>query len=405
MHILEKLSGESSSEVTRQTSTPNAEVQFKVAIVDGMAEIQSLDKPEWTKTCKHLAEHFHNHLFNKHDETQGIRLIFDRYNVPSSLKSDTRTKRQGSEDPVCYRISDSTHIAKVPLKKLLSHTKTKAELTAFLAKKVKEHGQALRRQLDVARGKERKTIHKDMGHLQSDREEADTKIILYALDATADGATDLTIHSQDTDVLVLAIRRSSEICLNTSLVSERGTSHRSIKLQTIAEALGPEKTAALPAFRAITGADNTGSLSGKGKVSCWKAFLEAEDSVLNALAKLGREEQPGTDIKVGIERLVCQLYLPRTDITTVKELRWFLLRKKQAESDRLPPTQAALHQAILRAHFQLMVWNKDTEPNPACLAITEQLWMGNGERRVGPCNENSSTGSRGCHRACQVWIL
>ena len=53
-------------------STPNAEVQFKVAIVDGMAEIQ-LDKPELIKTCKHLAEHFHNHLFSKHDETQGIR--------------------------------------------------------------------------------------------------------------------------------------------------------------------------------------------------------------------------------------------------------------------------------------------------------------------------------------------
>ena len=39
MHILEKLSGESSSELTRQASTPNAEVQCKVAIVDGRAEI------------------------------------------------------------------------------------------------------------------------------------------------------------------------------------------------------------------------------------------------------------------------------------------------------------------------------------------------------------------------------
>ena len=158
----------------------------------------------------------------------------------------------------------------MPLKKLLSHTKTKAELTAFLAKKVKERGQALRRQLDVARGKECETTHKDMGHLQSDHEEADTKIILHALYATADGATDLTIHSPDTDVLVLAIRRSSEMYLNTSLifVTGRGTSHRSINLQPIAEALGPEKTAALPAFRAITGADNTRSLSGKGKVSC-----------------------------------------------------------------------------------------------------------------------------------------
>ena len=145
-------------------------------------------------------------------------------------ETDTRTKRQGSEDPVYYRISDYTHIAKVPLKKLLSRTKTKAELTAFLAKKVKKGGQALRRQLDVARGKECEATHKDIGHLQSDHEEADKKIILHALHATTDGAADLTIHSIDFDVLVLAIRRSSDVCLNTSFVTGRGVSHRSIKL-------------------------------------------------------------------------------------------------------------------------------------------------------------------------------
>ena len=47
------------------TSTLNGEMQVKVAIVDGVAEIQSLDKPDWIKTCKHLAENFNNHLFSK----------------------------------------------------------------------------------------------------------------------------------------------------------------------------------------------------------------------------------------------------------------------------------------------------------------------------------------------------
>ena len=40
-----------------------------------------------------------------------------------------------------------------------------------------------------------------MSHLQSDHEEADMKMILHALDATADGATDLSIYSPGTDVL------------------------------------------------------------------------------------------------------------------------------------------------------------------------------------------------------------
>lgn len=117
-----------------------------------------------------------------------------------------------------------------------------------------------------------------------------------------------------------------------------------------------------------------GSPSGKEKLSCWKAFLEADDSILNALAKLAREEKPDTDIKVKIERFVFQLYLPRTDETTVKELKWFLFRKRQAECDRLPPTQASLHQAIMRAHFLLMVWNKDTAPHHVLPSSSDYGW-------------------------------
>ena len=96
-------------------------------------------------------------------------------------------------------------------------------------------------------------------------------------------------------------------------------------------------------------------------------FQEADESILKALGNIGQEEQPDDEIKEEIETLVCKMYLPKTDmyIATVIELRWFLFRKKQAQSDRSPPTQAALHQlAILCTHFQLMVWNKDIVPNP-----------------------------------------
>ena len=48
-------------------------------------------------------------------------------------------------------------------------------------------------------------------------------MILHTLDATNDGATKLSIHSPETDVLVLAIRRYSEMCPNTSFVTGKGT--------------------------------------------------------------------------------------------------------------------------------------------------------------------------------------
>ena len=47
---------------------------------------------------------------------------------------------------------------------------------------------------------------------QSDHEEANTEMILHALDVTADGATHLSIHSLETDVLVLAIKISRDVC-------------------------------------------------------------------------------------------------------------------------------------------------------------------------------------------------
>ena len=355
MHILEKAGGPS-------TNTQEITAGFKVAIVDGMAEVQSLDKPEWIKNCTDLAEHFTNRLLVKYNDLQELHIIFDRYDVPSSLKSATRVKRQGGHAPIYYRITDSTHIAKVPMKKLLAHSKTKGELTTFLAKNVKDNANG--RQVVVAWGTECEATHRDVRHLRSTQEEADTKIILHALDASAQGATQLSIYSPDTDVLVLALRQYPDLCSNSCFVTGTDSSRRAINLKSIADALGPTKTAALPAFHALTGADVTGSFSGKGKATCWDEFDNASTPILQALANLGCGEQPDDGTRSGVEQLVCRMYQPKTGIKTVKALRWSLFKKNQAESERLPPTQAALHQAILRAHYMLLVWNNDHVANP-----------------------------------------
>ena len=56
-------------------------------------------------------------------------------------------------------------------------------------------------------------------------------MILHALDATANGATQLQIHSLDTDVFVLALRRYLELCENTLFVTGRGQHYRIIELK------------------------------------------------------------------------------------------------------------------------------------------------------------------------------
>ena len=70
--------------------------------------------------------------------------------------------------------------------------------------------------------------HFDDTHLKSSQEEADTKIILYAVDAASRGATEITIHSTDTDVFVLPIRRYPQLCSDVQFVTGTGQRRRMI---------------------------------------------------------------------------------------------------------------------------------------------------------------------------------
>ena len=95
--------------------------------------------------------------------------------------------------------------------------------------------------------------------------------------------------------------------------------------------------------------------------------MKADEEKISALANLGTRGQPSAYTLTGIEKLVCQVYVPNTVIDNVKELRWWLFQKKQAKSENLPPTPEALRHAINRASYQALVWNLDT--------LTRNIWL------------------------------
>ena len=127
---------------------------------------------------------------------------------------------------------------------LLSYSKTKNELSSYLAEKFVDHAMKTTTTITslfsitvltnllvfVARGCQFRATHQNVNHLQSDQEEADTKMLLPDLDATANGTTEVYIHSPDTDVLVLPLRRYPELCVKTSFVAGTGNNHRVIGL-------------------------------------------------------------------------------------------------------------------------------------------------------------------------------
>ncbi len=107
-----------------------------------------------------------------------------------------------------------------------------------------------------------------MDVLSCSHEEADTRLILHALYAKTKGATEISIRSPDTDVLVLNIRRYPELTEKTSVILGSCKLRQTVKIRKpINYALGTEKAEALPGFHTSTRADQTGKIAGKGKAS------------------------------------------------------------------------------------------------------------------------------------------
>ena len=75
-----------------------------VVIVDAMAEVQSLEKSDEVQNCADLADAFTQKLFERYgpDRYKILYLVFDRYDMNSSLKQSTRKRRQGGKDPTAY---------------------------------------------------------------------------------------------------------------------------------------------------------------------------------------------------------------------------------------------------------------------------------------------------------------
>jgi hypothetical protein len=146
-------------------------------------------------------------------------------------------------------------------------------------------------------------------HLKSSQEEADTRMLLHALDASQRGAKTICIQSPDTDVLVLALWCYKDLCAETSMLvgTGSGAQRRLIPLGPIYEALGNERVFSLPVFHAFSGCDQTGTFCGKSKQSGWNALQKSDDLIMRAFGNMGSASDLLLEDITNLERFVCQL--------------------------------------------------------------------------------------------------
>ena len=143
-----------------------------------------MGKPVSVKSCEHLAQYFIKNLNCKVENYDEIHLVFDHYDIKTSLKTKTHQQHQVGRVPVAFQVTDTTHIAHVPFKTFLSHVNTKDELNVFLAHKVITHFKYSKKVIVATAHQEVLSNHLNLEYLRSSHEEADTKLILHGLDAT-----------------------------------------------------------------------------------------------------------------------------------------------------------------------------------------------------------------------------
>ena len=152
---------------------------------------------------------------------------------------------------------------------------------------------------------------------------------LHAVDAISHGASQINIYSPDTDVFIFFFKEdvnsSAMMCI---LLLVMVIANEVSIWNLLCMALSSTRVEALPGLHTLSGADFHVISTVKKKATWWKALKEENEETITSLANLGKRAQPTADILSGIEKLVCQVYVPNTTANNVKELRWWLFKKK-----------------------------------------------------------------------------
>jgi hypothetical protein len=121
--------------------------------------------------------------------------------------------------------------------------------------------------------------------LCSDQEEADTKVVLHALDALSDDDGNVVIRSPsgDTDIFVIALGTVDDKS-RIKFDYGNGTNRKALWLDEID--MARDQCDALIGFHAFTGNDYVSAFFRKGKSLCWKTMIK-NDKYLDCFKALG----------------------------------------------------------------------------------------------------------------------
>ena len=143
--------------------------------------------------------------------------------------------------------------------------------------------------------------------------------------------------------------------------------------QRLADALGVQRSAALPLFVTLTGCDSTSAIKGRSKRMCFSVWKKCSPRVTECMVELlDSPFQPlQMDTKFdALEELFIQIYGGGQE-SSINQVRKTIFCQRNQNVEMIPPSQNALFHHCRRAMFQASVWTTAhdsamIEPDP-CL--------------------------------------
>ena len=149
-----------------------------MVVIDVMAVVETMGKPLWVRNGRDLASHFIEVIDSKSEGATEVHVVFDCYDIPTSLKEGTRQKRTGTRRAVVYKITVDAVIDKITRKDLLSCSQNKETLAIFLAAQLIECKKDLQATYVVtSKGDCMASNSLPIQHFRSEQEEAHTRML------------------------------------------------------------------------------------------------------------------------------------------------------------------------------------------------------------------------------------
>jgi hypothetical protein len=329
-------------------------------LLDAMGIVQALQKPKGAQTFGDYADTFAENIFGHfRDGCTRVDVIFDAYK-DNSIKTATRQKRSGKTRKVRRIVDSGSVVLPYSWPSFLALEENKINLIQFLSKEllVRANNLPTGSELVIAGGPESdehaaSSVGRDVGHLMSTQEEADTRLILHAYDAKHQGYEKIVICCRDTDVLVLAIHH--DLGPNVWISCGTGKKPRCLPVHEIRDQMDDDVVSALPLYHAVTGCDSTSQFYGLGKKSTWSVLIKHPHLLSGLYSGNITEFASPANIKL-VEQYVMVLYSKSAEQhQSINSLRAQLFHTKD-DPCKLPPTSDALNLHILRAMYQALVW-------------------------------------------------